>query len=298
MIVTPPTAPPRAPDPYALFGAARRYWETQRYPPRIRYTVAVRVEEGGKRRIERYREGLDATTGTVFVDAVSDYERAHPHVPPHGFGFDILGLRIGKPEPPVDFLGVPVLAPNYGFGIGVTPLARAPRPPTPAEIVAEVRAAFHDPNPRATASATPTPRPGPRAIAHVLARTREYRIRFVGTGDVGGIPAAHLALHPLRDPARYRLRQLWIDPQTGAPLAAVIALDFVRGPTTAVPWRIRFAQIAGATYVARETALAPMAYRGLVYTQASVAFERIRAVASFPRDLSTFLPGGALLEEP
>lgn len=285
-------------DPYALFSRTQAYWVSQHYPARLLYTVVVRVTEAGTLKVERYTSGLDATTGTVLFNPISDYEEAHPHVP-HGINIGIPFVRIGRPEPPTDYLGVPMLAPNYGFGIGVTPLAVPPRPPTSAEIVREVRAEFHDPNPRAIPSPSPDASPALKQIALVVTRTRDYAIAFAGTQLLDGAPADHLTLRPLRDPQRFRLRELWVDPATGAPRKLIEALDFADGPGTTVPWSVRFVQIGGASYIARETALRPMTYRGLRYTHASVSFEDVRPTQTFPRDLSTFVPSvPLLLKEP
>jgi hypothetical protein len=293
-------AAPPSTDPYEIFAQARRYWETQKYPGLLEYTVVVRVLEGGKERALHYRSAYDGYTGTVAFDPVSAEEAAHPHAPPKGFGFSFFFWRVTKPEPPVDYLGVPELAPNYGFGIGETPLALVPRTPTPAELVRQIREQFHDPDPRATATPTPEPTPGLHEIAAVFAKNRTYDVALVGTDRIDGAPAYHLALHPLREPHRYRLRDLWIDVATFAPRKLIEALNFTNGPGTAVPWSVTFEERDGALYIDRETALAPMQYRALVYTQASVSIEDLHPVEKLPRDLSDFEPvePAGMLEEP
>jgi hypothetical protein len=278
-------------DPYAIFARARRYWESQRYPARLQYTVVVTVLEGGKTRIERYRSGYDGIAGVVAFDPVSDEEREHPYVP-HGVNVGFLFWRIGKPEPPADYLGVPELAPNYSFGIGTTPLSEPPHKLTSAELVRQIREEFHDPDPRASPTPSPQPSPVLREIAAVMSKTRAYDITLLGVERVDGSDAYHLRLHPLREPKRYRLRELWIDAQSYAPRKLVEALNFENGPGTAVPWTIAFAQRGGATYVASETAMAPMSYSGMVYVRASVSIEDLREVAAFDDDLTTtFVPG-------
>ena len=56
----------------------------------------------------------------------------------------------------------------------------------------------------------------------------------------------------------------------------------------------------GALYIDTETALAPIQYRGLIYTQASVSIEDVTAVEKLPKDLSDFQPEdpSGMLEEP
>lgn len=290
---------PSTTDPYEIFAQARRYWETQRYPGLLQYTVVVRVHEGGQDRAEHYHSGYDAYTGSIAVNTVSDEELAHPHVP-KGMNFGILLWHIGRAEPPTDFLGAPELSPNYGFGIGTTPLTPVPPALTPAEIVRQVREQFNDPDPRATATPSPEPTAGLHEIATVYARDRAYDMSLVGTDDIDGSPAYHLSLHPLRDPHRYRLRDLWVDTATFAPRKLVEAINFASGPGTNVPWSVTFANHDGALYIDKETALAPMQYRGLIYTQASVSIEDLAPVEKLPRELVDFEPGPetVMLEEP
>src|SRR5215469_968101 len=169
----PAVVPPTPPTPYEIFARAKQYWEAQQYPGMLEYTVAVSVVEGGKTKIERYQAGYDGYHGDVSFDPISDYEIAHPYTP-KGIGFSIPFTHLGKPEPPMDYLGVPDIAPNYSFGIGATPLTPVPTTPTPEELVRQIRAEFNDPDPRATP--TPLASPGLREIAVVVSRTRAYDI--------------------------------------------------------------------------------------------------------------------------
>src|ERR1700685_926277 len=100
-------------DPYQIFARARQAWMAQSYPAMVEYTVVVRVVEGGRLKVERYRAGYDGESGTIVFDAVSDEEAAHPvHV--HGINVAIPGLtNLSPPPAPIDYLGVPILAPNY-----------------------------------------------------------------------------------------------------------------------------------------------------------------------------------------
>ena len=298
----PNDAPPNAPSPYAIFGRARLYWEAQHYPGALRYVVAVRVVENGHEKVAHYHSSIDGYTGDIAVDAVSEEEEAHPYKPPGGFGFGYPGSGGGRALTPVDYLGVPVLAPNYGFGIGRTPPAQPPHVPTDAEIVAAVRAQFHDPDPRIAASAAPTatPTPGLREIATVVSRSRMYDISLEGIDAIDGEPAYHLRLRPLREPGRYRLRELWVDTVTFAPRKLIEGLNFVNGPGTEVPWSVTFVSYDGALYIDTETALAPMRYQRHHYSEASVSITKLQEVDAPTSDVSPFLPenGPLLMEEP
>jgi hypothetical protein len=286
-------------DPYQVFGMARERWEAQHYPERIAYTVAIDVVESGVRKTERYAAGYDAAGDTLLVDPVSDREKAHPYYAPGGFGFNVALFGQGRPNPDVDFFGVPFLAPNYSFGIGVTPRGSASPPPDPMELVREIRAEFHDPLPPSRNVPVPAASPGLREIAVVSSRTRTYDITLAGIESVDGTPAYHLVLHPLRDPGRYRLRDLWIDTQSYAPCKLVEGLNFVNGPGTTVPWSVTFEQIGGVSYIASETALTSTKFEHHHYSAVSIVFESVRAVDRFSYGVSSFVPDDTLiLNEP
>ncbi len=272
-------------DPYAVYERAQGFWLNQQYPPYLTYDVAVRVERGGRVRTQRYQSSFDATTGRVWVDPVSDYELAHPHVP-HGMNLSLslwfIGVPIGKPEAPVDFFGVPMLVPAYSFGMAPYVASAPPSSQRDAmAIVAEVRRAFHDPYPPGRA---PPPRGGKqplREIAHAVATRHIYTIALVGRESVDGHPCYHLSLRPVRDPGRYRLRDLWIDVDTAATWRLREALNFVDGPGTTIPWTVDFRSVAGAQYIADERTDAAVRYEGETYSLVSVAFEALHTV-SFP----------------
>ncbi len=270
--IVPVAAGAQAPSPYDIFARARAFWSAQIYPSYLAYEVVVRVDEGASPKTERYASEYDATDNTVWVDSVSDYEIAHP-VKVKGFNFGIPGLVASKPLPPVDFLGVPMLAPAFSFGMAPFVPAAAAAGRDSAQIVAAVRAQFHDPNPRGDSASSQTLPPGLHQIGSVTAFKRDYRVALLGIESIDGRPCYHLALSPLRDAKNYRLRELWVDERTYATAQLREALNFVNGPGTGVPWTVQFTQVGGAQYIASESADAPMSYRGLVYRHASVAFE-------------------------
>jgi hypothetical protein len=286
-------------DPYQIFSMARARWEAQHYPEKIAYTVAVQVVENGNRKTQRYDAGYDAAQDVLVVDPVSDHEKAHPYHPPGGFGVNVPLVGQGRPNPDVDFFGVPFLAPNYSFGIGVTPRGSALPPPDPMELVREIRAELHDPLPRSRTTPSPAASPGLKEIAVVSTRTRTYDISLAGIEPVDGVPTYHLVLHAMRDPGRYRLRDLWVDTETFVPHKLVEALNFVTGPGTTVPWSVRFSQIDGASYVSTEIALGPTKYARHNYESVAIAFEDVRALDRFPYGISSFVPDDTLtINEP
>lgn len=283
------------PDPYQIFANARAYWMQQRYPQELQYQVAVDIVEGAKERVEHYNASYDAVNNLIDMDPTSDYERDHP-VKPSGVDIGILSLRLTKPLPTDDFLGVPKLRPNYSFGMAPFVPAPSPTPFNSAALVDEIRKQFHDPNPRKQRP-SPSPSPGLPEIATVFAHNRDYSIALLGTDTIDGHDCYHLALKPLHDPGRYRIREAWIDESSFAPWQLKDSTNFISGPATMVPWTIRFADFAGAHYISEEKADAPIAAQGEIYTQAAIRFQSIVAAAK-PQRIQ--LAGGSreTLDEP
>ncbi len=270
-------APTAAVDPYAVYDRARAFWLTQAYAPYLTYRVDVSVTQGTQRRVERYNSMYDATTesGTIYVDGVSDYERAHPVVP-HGINVCIL-VCVSKPLPPIDFIGIPLLSPTYSFGMA--PFVRVPLPNSPeaaANLVAQIRRKFHDPYP---AGHAPLASPTLPTLAHVATQAYQiYAISYDGTDVVNGHTCYHLLLEPRKDPHRYRLRQLWVDVSTSATWRLSLALNFIRGPGTSAQWIVDFEDVDGIHYIAAENATEPLAFGGQKYSDVVVSFEDIEQV--------------------
>lgn len=260
------------PDPYQIYDNARTFWQAQRYPDRLDYTIVVRVTQDGQSKEERYGGTFDATTGVADVDPTSDYERDHK---PTGSGVKLC-LPFHCLTPPttagLDYLGVPKIGPVYFFGITrYTP--HAANAPDDMALVKQIRDEFHDPNPHPT----PIPSQDPRTpIATVVAHNREYSITLAGEEEVNGVECYHLGMKPLRDPGQYRLRDLWIDEKTFATVRANIALNFVSGPGTTMPWTIDFDDVDGRHYVRSERAHGTWTHYRRTYDNVEIRFEDIR----------------------
>ena len=263
-------------SPYGIFTHARDVWRAERYPDFVGYTISVRVVERGVEKFNHYHVSYDAKNDRVNVEAVSDEEQATPapatginlHIGLKRQGRTLLERRVGNAEEAVDYLGVPVLAPNYAFGmsrhLGVDNS-------TSDEIVRQVRAQFHDPMPSTTAKEIAPP-PGLKEIAVVSASHRDYDVALSGIEDVDGTKAYHLVLHPVVDPSRFRLRELWVAKDTFATLKLINAGNFT---ASNVPWLVTFSEVNGARYIASEVALDPVRAGDHRYDNASISFEGI-----------------------
>jgi hypothetical protein len=247
-----------ADDSYAEFARVRAAVAAVRYPQRIEYAVVVSGDDGAEHRSDRYRARYDPDVGELRIQTISTREEEHPSTP-HGFdltatisfwGVVILHTKNLTPTKSIeDLLGVPFLTPTYSFGI-----AHAFAP---------------------TSDATPAPgATGLKTIAIVSAETHDYAVRLDGNSIIDGTTYEHLILRPLRDPNKYRLRELWIDPATELPRRAIVARNFTVAPEDTVAWRVDFATLNGALYIASETALSTLQEaHGRAVSNATITFD-------------------------
>ncbi len=269
------------PDPYAIFAKARDVWAMQQYPKTVAYAVDVSATgDTGSTGHRHYHEYWSALTNQVVIKPpVSDEQLEHPYKPSPGVNF--MGWNVGGPREGSgvkDFIGPPMLSPNYSFGISIY---AAPSDLTPAQLVEQIRREYHDPAPQKVSALEQ--QTGLRTIASVSTTAHAYRIAQVGIepDDLGS--AYHLSLAPLENPSRYRLRDVWIDTATFFVERARIAGNFTDAATMGVSWMIRYRQIGGATYIAQEDAEQPIiGYHGLMYSQFRVSFDSIAPGAALP----------------
>jgi len=260
-----------APNAYAIFERAREAFAAQRYPNTVAYTITVDALDGsGDKQQRHYHEYWDGTDGSVVVKpAISDEQLLHPYKPSAGVNF--MGWNIGGPRTGTgarDLIGVPMLTPNYSFGL--SPYV-PPSKLSSTQLVEQIRAQYHDPSPQKVNALAQ--KSGLKTIAIVSTSARAYRISLVGVEPDGNARDYHLSLQPVRDPLKYRLRDLWVDTQTYTLRRARIGANFTDTATENVPWIVRFEQNGGDTYIAEEDAEKPISgYHGLMYSMYSVSF--------------------------
>lgn len=265
------------PDPYQLYSHARAVWMSQRYPDYVAYTIAVSVDERGVPKTAHYRAVYDATHDRIYMNGVSEEERAAPHVPtgtnitlePKRDWMTLFKRHVGHPEDAVDYLGVPMLAPNYSFGIAAYVPEVATTQADQAALVEQIRRQFHDPMSAQKAQQLSNAS-GLKEIGHVVSTDRDYAIAYDGVDTIGGLQVYHLSLRPLHDSGKLRLRELWIDTQTFATVKLVTQGNFLN---STVPWTVSFATVGGAQYIAGEQALAPVGSGRHLYERATISFE-------------------------
>jgi len=253
----------------ALYAAARRARSESAYAHYAVYATVLTFRHNGHQVVSTWDTVEDLRRRLVHAHALNREEASHPHVP-HGTNFGIgagpSGIlppgvmpptgRTMNPEPTNDPIGQLSFAVDQDFGLALT------APPIGATAdMSEV-----------AASVTTLPKIGRTGT---IART--YDVTDLGDLAENGVALHHLGLRPLRDPHRYRLRELWLDAKTSLPVRAVVAGIGKNGPLAAVDWRVEFKQLEGGTYIARETALTPLQTDGGRLDDATITFAELRA---------------------
>lgn len=290
-----------AADPYQIFAHARAVWAQQQYPDYLTYVVAVDVVEGGVQKTKHYHLAYDSQSGQIAVNPVSDEEVAAPpnptgfvlHLQPKRNFMTMYDKRVGNPGEAVDYLGVPMIAPTYSFGMmlaaGDNEAAQSGDP-----VVAQIRREFDDPVPAEKTQQAVTGA-GVRTIASVTSTVRRYTITLAGIESLAGDDCYHLKLQPNYDPQRFRLRDVWIDTHTYETRQLISAGNF---SGTRVPWLVTFDDSSGEEYIASETALAPVGVGDHHYQSATVSFQTIQQAARPTRPANLFVTKENLMAEP
>lgn len=251
-----------------IFEQARTAWSAMTYPSLVDYQIAVELKAAGRTRTDHYAGEVEPATGECRVHAFSAEEAANPYVP-HGIDVRI-GLSLGwgsghggpgvaappqvpvlsvnvNPTPPPVTFGTPDISPLYSFG-----MRAGQRHIASSDDASDLK-----------------------TIGRILVLNRRYRVRLIERAPLDGLDAYHLGLEPLADPGRDRLRDLWVDASSYDVLQARILGNFTDRPATTVPWLIRFVSINGATYIASETAEAPLPNRPLTFEEVTISFKDV-----------------------
>jgi hypothetical protein len=268
-------------DPYAIFAAVQRSWQSAVYPRKMSYGVTVSVSGNAVTSQAHYHAYYDAAQNSVRVVPISDEELAHPYTP-HGINFNLslpLGgsIPLSAPQRTFDYLGVPVLAPNYSFGI--VPNGPVNAMPSGMALVREIRKEFHDPFPPRVQQSNPNDL---KTIAEVVVAHRQYVITLDGTQTLDGHPDYHLSLQPVTDPGTYRLREMWVETANYAVDRLITGGNFTSGDLGHVRWQIDYRQLGGAPFITSETCFGPVNLDRRHYESASIAFTAIAPISAIP----------------
>ncbi len=267
------TATSAVPNADAIFSRARDAASAQRCPARLEYVIVVEAHVDGHVEQNHFRARYLSDLDYLDVDAFSDEEQRSPYVP-HGVNIEIIPLvplvdlsraltaKVNHDGPPLDLLGVPELKPSYTFGLR--------------------RASAHQPSPQADDSPL-------RLIGSTTARSRDYAVNLVALELYEGVQAYHLRLTPLHDPARYRLRELWVDAASYSVLQVLTKGNFSEGPPTSSKWLTTYRDVNGCREIDREVALDTLDYgHDRQYTNTTISFDIIEDPTAYRSPVLTF----------
>ncbi len=238
----------------AIFRKAQDRWSANVYPYDLHYVLTISATDArGEAMVRHYDGQAEPDRDVIWMHTRSREEAAQPPTTPHGINFVIAiqGRVVHDFNPKdvgFDIMGIPRLSPVYAFG-----MTRETVVPTPPPIANDLN-----------------------TIATVQARAREYRVTCIdNAASDSGVAVDHLRLEPLRDPNRYRIREVWIESGSYWTVRMLLARNFVDGPPLHSTWDIAFAHDERAEYIASERALMPLDYgRGRIYRDVTLEFER------------------------
>jgi hypothetical protein len=250
----------------AMYASARRARSDSAYAHYAVYATVVMFRHDGHQVVSTWDTVEDLRRRIVHSRSLNRQEAANPHVP-HGINIGvnagpagpIYGIppkgRIISQEPTNDPIGQLSFAVDQDFGLALT----APAISASANMSEVASAVTTLPN-----------------IGRTGTVARTYDVTDLGDLAENGAALHHLGLRPLRDPRRYRLRELWLDAKTSLPVRAVVAGIGNRWPLDAIPWRVDFKQVEGGTYIARETALQSFDSDGGRLDDVTITFAELR----------------------
>jgi len=249
LLAFPAAAPAPSPTPSpnasadALFARARSYWRARTDVPYLRYGALIRYEHN--RHVfdnwwDAYERTSDKAIGlTPLIDAAENNRRLG------GVPFSIFGVKIFDTNPDAEPVRIdePRIDPTSSFGVlgrdnGGTLLA-------PQQLGIGV-----------VPEASPTGEL--REITSVEVSARAYQIEIAGTDRLADTDAIHLTFVPLRDPETNRLRDLWLDPETGRTIQETVQGILDSKPYDRIKWTVRYVLVDGREYLQQLIADEPL----------------------------------------
>jgi len=110
-------------------------------------------------------------------------------------------------------------------------------------------------------------------IGMVQARVRDYKVELIGMDRYEDRETYRLRLPPLHDPARFRLREMWVDAKSYSMLQVESEGNFSDGPPTKARWLTTFQSVNGCRVLGTETALSALDYgRNRKYEDTTISF--------------------------
>ncbi len=263
-----------------LFARAIKVAESDAHARYATYNVVVTFTNG-IRHVDTWVTTEDMTHASVYADIFSQQERANPANPRGtsiGLGFGLsdaaprsVGANNGKPSTDTAVATGALNSTDTGDPVGPVALAvdqnhglTAPRP----YVVVHEGETFSS---RADGFTT-------------IGRTGLDAQRYTVTlSEIDG-NIAHLKLEPLRDPYHNRLRELWMEIDTGYIREAIVHGVGDRSPIDRAMFKVTFTRKEGGSYVAEEHAIEPINFGdNNTVGDLKFSFEHLVLTAQSPR---------------
>jgi hypothetical protein len=263
-------------DPDGAFSAARDAWPVASYPRYATYSTVISYHLGAQPGIRTWRTVEDLQRRVVHADGVSDQEAANPYVP-HGINIGVGGFGDTRNEGGAGSLpsGIqqPGSAPPTGMTLNPT---KTDDPFGMLTFAVNQDYGISRRSPLITASNDASdvgaPPPALPRIGGTGAELKNYAVTSLGTTNENGVALVHLALNPIHDPKKNRLRELWLNPITELPEHAIVAGVGNHAPLDSVNWKVDYTTVDGVPYIDRETALSPISTDNGEATDVTITF--------------------------
>lgn len=239
----------------AIFAHAIKVLQNDDYARYAKYDVVVSFTNGA-RHVDTWATTEDMTHASVYADIFSQQERDDPYVP-HGVN---VGIGANLPDASARSLGANNGTPDTGTAISATvnKSGDTSDPVGPVAFAVDQNFGLSDPRPYVVVHEGETfssRADGFTTIGRTgLNEAPRYHVTLADTnGNV-----AHLMLTPLRDAFRNRLRELWVETDTGIVRQAIVAGVGDRSPIADGKFRITFVQEQGGTYISKIESITPI----------------------------------------
>jgi hypothetical protein len=239
----------------AIFAHALKVLQNDDYARYAKYDVVVSFTNGA-RHVDSWATTEDMTHASVYADNFSQQERENPFTPT---GVNV-GIGANLPDASARSFGANNGIPNTDTAVSavVNKEGDSSDPVGPVAFAIDQNFGLTDPRPYVVVHEGETF--SSRADGFTtIGRTRinePPRYHVVLADTTGNV--AHLTLTPLRDPFRNRLRELWVETDTGIVRQAIVAGVGDRSPIADGKFRITFMQVQGGTYISKIESITPI----------------------------------------
>ncbi len=228
----------------AIFAHALAVARSDAYPRYATYDVVVTFTNG-THHTDSWATTEDLTHASVYADIFSQQERANPATP-HGTN---VGLDFGLQDASPRTVGASQLPPTSD-ALSVKPIKESDTsdPVGPVAFAIDQNFGLTAPRPYVVVHEGQTFSSRADGFTTIGTTARDLPRYTVTLADTKGT-VAHLLLSPLRDASRNRLRELWVETDTGYVDQAIVVGVGSRPPINQGHFKVTFVRKDGGTYI-------------------------------------------------